>query len=45
MNGATPSYIAAGSIVRLQAGPYASRAAAERVCATLNPQPCFAISR
>ncbi|MEQ1510304.1 MAG: SPOR domain-containing protein [Sphingopyxis sp.] len=45
MSGAAPNYITAGTIVRLQAGPYASRAAADRVCATLRPQPCFAISR
>ncbi|MEQ1726288.1 MAG: SPOR domain-containing protein [Sphingopyxis sp.] len=45
MNGAQPSYIAAGTIVRLQAGPYASRAAAERVCASLRPQPCIPVGR
>lgn len=45
MNGATPSYIAVGNVVRLQAGPYATRAAAERVCASVRPQPCFPVGR
>lgn len=45
LSGAQPSYIAAGNVVRLQAGPYANRAAAERVCASLRPQPCIPVSR
>lgn len=43
--GAQPSYVSAGSVVRLQAGPYASRAAAEAACASIRPSPCFAVSR
>lgn len=43
--GAEPSYIAAGEVVRLQAGPYPNRAEAERACATIRPQACFPVSR
>lgn len=45
MAGAQPSYVAAGNVVRLQAGPYASRAAAISVCASIRPQPCFPVNR
>lgn len=45
LNGAQPIYTAAGSVTRLQAGPYASRAAAERACAAVRPQGCFAVPR
>ncbi len=45
LNGATPDYVAAGAVTRLQAGPYASRAAAEAACASLRPQACFVVSR
>ena len=43
--GVTPSYVAAGNVVRLQAGPYPTRAAAERACATLRPAACFPVGR
>jgi TPR repeat protein len=36
-------YIPAGAVVRLQAGPYESRAAASSACARLAPQPCFPV--
>ena len=36
-------YVAAGSVVRLQAGPFESRAAANAACARLAPQPCFPV--
>ena len=36
-------YIPAGAVVRLQAGPFESRAAASAACARLAPQPCFAV--
>lgn len=37
-------YVPAGAIVRLQVGPYESRAAATAACARLAPQPCFAVA-
>jgi cell division septation protein DedD len=37
-------YIPAGAVIRLQAGPYASRAAASKACARLAPRPCFAVA-
>jgi cell division septation protein DedD len=43
--GAQPSYVAAGNITRLQAGPFASRAAAEAACSRVRPAACFAVSR
>jgi cell division septation protein DedD len=36
-------YIPAGAVVRLQAGPFESRAAASAACARLTPQPCFPV--
>ncbi|MDQ3074773.1 MAG: SPOR domain-containing protein [Pseudomonadota bacterium] len=36
-------YIPVGKVVRLQVGPYASRAAATSACATLGGQACFAV--
>lgn len=36
-------YVPAGSVVRLQAGPFESRAAASGACARLAPQPCFPV--
>ncbi len=36
-------YIPVGAVVRLQAGPYESRAAASADCAKLAPQPCFPV--
>lgn len=43
--GAQPNYVAAGNVTRLQAGPYASRAAAESACAAVRPNGCFAVQR
>jgi TPR repeat protein len=37
-------YVPAGAIVRLQVGPYESRASASAACASLAPQPCFAVA-
>lgn len=45
LHGASATYVSAGNIVRLQAGPYASRAAAEAACATIRPNACFALAR
>jgi cell division septation protein DedD len=36
-------YVPAGAVVRLQAGPFESRAAASAACASLAPQPCFPV--
>jgi len=36
-------YVPAGAVVRLQAGPFESRAAASTACARLAPQPCFPV--
>ena len=36
-------YIPAGAVVRLQVGPFESRAAASAACARLTPQACFAV--
>jgi TPR repeat protein len=36
-------YVPAGEVVRLQAGPFESRAAASAACARLAPQPCFTV--
>jgi cell division septation protein DedD len=36
-------YIPVGKIVRLQVGPYESRAAASYACARLAPQACFPV--
>ena len=36
-------YIPVDAVVRLQAGPFESRAAASAACARLAPQPCFAV--
>lgn len=45
LGGATADYVRAGNVIRLQAGPYASRADAERACRSIAPRPCFAVSR
>ncbi|MFM6854406.1 MAG: SPOR domain-containing protein [Sphingopyxis sp.] len=45
LGGARPIYTAVGTMTRLQAGPYTTRAAAERACAAVRPQPCFAVAR
>ena len=36
-------YVQAGAVVRLQAGPFESRAAANAACARLAPQACFPV--
>ena len=36
-------YVPVGKVVRLQAGPYASRAAAASACSRLAGQACFAV--
>jgi TPR repeat protein len=41
--GKQPYYVPAGAVVRLQAGPFESRAAASAACARLAPQPCFPV--
>ena len=41
LGGRQAYYIPVGAVVRLQAGPYESRAAASAACASLAPQPCF----
>lgn len=43
LGGKQAYYIPAGPVVRLQAGPYESRAAASATCARLAPQACFAV--
>lgn len=43
LGGAQAYYVAVGKIVRLQAGPYASRAAAAAACVRVAPQPCFPV--
>lgn len=45
LGSAQPSYTAVGTLTRLQAGPYASRAAAESACAAIHPQACFPVAR
>jgi hypothetical protein len=44
LGGRQAYYVPAGAVVRLQVGPYASRAAASAACANLAPQPCFAVT-
>lgn len=36
-------YVPSGAVVRLQAGPFESRAAASAACGRLAPQPCFPV--
>ena len=43
LGGRQAYYVPAGAVVRLQAGPYESRAAASSACAKLAPQPCFPV--
>ena len=43
LSGAQAYYIPVAKVVRLQAGPFASRAAATAACARVAPQPCFAV--
>ncbi|MCC7393335.1 MAG: SPOR domain-containing protein [Sphingomonadaceae bacterium] len=44
LHGASAFYVNAANVVRLQAGPYASRAAADAACASIRPNACFATS-
>lgn len=44
LSGLQPYYIPAGAVVRLQAGPFKTRADASAACARLAPQPCFAVA-
>ena len=44
LGGAKAYYIPVGAVTRLQAGPYVSRGNAEKACAALKPQPCFAVA-
>lgn len=43
--GATADYQRAGTITRLRAGPYASRADANSACASVRPQACLVVAR
>jgi uncharacterized protein len=43
LGGRQAYYIPVGAMVRLQAGPFESRAAASAACARLTPQPCFPV--
>ena len=43
LGGRQAYYVPVGSVLRLQAGPYESRAAASSACARLAPQPCFPV--
>lgn len=36
-------YVPAGAVIRLQAGPFESRAVASAACGRLAPQPCFPV--
>ena len=42
--GKSPTYVAAGAVVRLQVGPYPSRAAAAAACGSLGGQACFPVA-
>jgi TPR repeat protein len=42
---ASADYQRAGNVVRLRAGPYASRSAAESACVSVRPQACFVVTR
>ena len=44
LGGRQAYYVPVGAVVRLQVGPYESRAAASAACASLSPQPCFAVA-
>lgn len=43
LGGARMTLVPSGAMTRLQAGPYATRAAAAAACAALRPQPCFPV--
>ena len=42
--GRKPFYVSAGSVTRLQVGPYANRAAAQAACNSVRPQACFPVA-
>jgi cell division septation protein DedD len=42
--GRSAFYVPAGTVVRLQIGPFASKSAAQSACAALRPQACFPIT-
>ena len=44
LGGAQGYYLPVGAMTRLQAGPFASSAAAAQACARLKPQPCFPVA-
>jgi cell division septation protein DedD len=44
LGGRQAYYVPVGGMTRLQAGPYPSKSAADAACASLKPQPCFAVS-
>jgi cell division septation protein DedD len=44
LGGRQAYYVPVGAVVRLQVGPYESRAMASAACASLAPQPCFAVA-
>ena len=43
LGGTQAYYVPVGTMTRLQAGPFESRATAAAACARLKPQPCFAV--
>ena len=43
LGGRQAYYVPAGAVIRLQAGPFESRAAANAACARLAPQACFPV--
>lgn len=43
LGGRQAAYVAAGKVIRLQAGPFESRTAAAATCAKLAPTPCFPV--
>ncbi|NJC06002.1 hypothetical protein GGQ97_001795 [Sphingomonas kaistensis] len=43
LKGARMTLVPSGTMTRLQAGPYPSRAAASAACSALKPQPCFPV--
>jgi hypothetical protein len=44
LGGAAMTLVPSGTVTRLQAGPYPTRAAAGAACAALRPQPCFPVA-
>jgi hypothetical protein len=44
LSGRSPFYVAAGSVTRLQVGPFASRADAQAACSALRGQACFPVA-